>query len=761
MGTTPTNPSPAVRGHGRRLLPAVALAGAASLLLAGQALAVDFGALGKAADAVNKGSDAVSSGQRAIETGTEAYDKGRQMWDNRGNLVPGAATLRGAPPSGPAPVSRDEGGPTRLIAVLGEGMAGTSGPAKAVVGLLDRGPYFVQRQSAFSAPSQGQVLLTPRSDSTTLNLELPANPTGTVFDLAAGRSSAAGRGVRVYALSVHADVPLRRDRRGLDPIEQHALLRASSVHMEWPRNPQDILEPVGGKLLVYATDAGVSFPSGFGVDGKLFTRDDPMVSLPRGYTVVTLDPRGFVFDRSREVVMPFHPVMPTGGIDLSRLSFPDAFQAFCSLMSERYPYRDARPLDWLKVQSEFAAAAAQAGDSKDAAAYARIYADIGQRLRDGQYRVRLANGADARGQPQADQGLSPQRLPRGDFSLPMPRLWLGADGSGWVSDVAPNSAAALAGLRPLAEVVEVDGDRLSRYIDRTAPLSNRATEAARRLDASTLQLSGKDNLPLLVRQDGREQKLELRRPRDAGGPAVSDAAAAALLENSFATFQLRSAKGNDFGYIAFNSFSDGSGKLDAWERALGSLARARVPGLVIDLRGASDGSYQLVPHFIASFFSYDKPLRPQAYAQRQLDAASKVWRTRGGLGLPPLLPLYGDDDSRYAGRVALLTGRDCSGACEVFAAWLQRAGRAHVVATEATAGGVGHTTRIALPGGVVVQVPVVSELAASGESYVDGKGIEPNQRVAVDRDFAASVANGGDPVLDAAVLWLDANLPPR
>ena len=720
------------------------------------AFAVDLSGLSKAQDAYSKGQDAVSTGQDVMTTGKEAMDRGQEMWDRRGNLIPSNSTVRSAAPSGPAPVSRDEGGPNRLIAVLGEGLAGPARGGRAMVGLLDRGVYFVQRQSAFFAPSQGQVLLTPRNDTTTLTLELPANPVGTVFDLSAGRASAAGRGVRIYALSVHADVPQRRDRRALDAIEQHALLRASSVQMEWPRQPQDILEPVGGKLLVHATDSGVAFPSGFGVDGKLFTKDDPMVSLPKGYTVVTLDPRGFVFDRSREVVMPFHAVLPTANIDLSRLSFGDAFQAFCSLMSERYPYRDLRPVDWLGLHKEFSSAADQAGSTKDAAAYARVYSDVGQRLRDGQYLVRLPDGSDARNAQRQDRGLSAQRQWRGDFSVSMPRLWLSPEGRGWVTDVAPNSPASLAGLRPGAEVLEVDGETVARHIERYSSLSARGTDIGRRLDGLTLSLSGKDSLRLLVRQDGRDQNLDLRRASETN--AASDPAAAI---DSLAAFQLRSAKGNDFGYIGFNSFADASNKLDIWEQALASLNKARIPGLVVDLRGNGGRSYQLVAHLLASFFSYDTPLRPQAYAQRQLDPASKVWRTRGGLGLPPQLPLYGQDDARYAGRLVLLTDRDCSGPCEIFTAWLQRAGRAHVVSTDNTAGAVGHNTRIALPGGVVVEVPMVSELMASGESYVDGKGIEPNLRVSVDRDFINRIIGRGDPVLDAAVQWLDTNVTAR
>jgi C-terminal processing protease CtpA/Prc len=731
----------------------VAFALAAScVLLSNLAFAFELKGLSKAQDAYSKGQDAVSAGQDA----KEAVDKGKQIWDNRGNLSQGATTVRTAPPSGPAPFTRDEGGPSRLIAVLGEGLAEPARGGRAVVGLLDRGVYFVQRQSAFFAPSQGQVLVVPRNDSSTLNLELPSTPVGTVFDLSAGRASAAGRGVRIYALSVHADVPQRRDRRALDAIEQHALQRASSVQMEWPRNPQDILEPVGGKLLVYATDSGVAFPSGFGVDGKLFTKDDPMVSLPKGYSVVTLDIRGFVFDRSREVVMPFHAVMPASNIDLSRLTFSDAFQAFCSLMSERYPYRDARPVDWLATHAEFASAVGQAGSNKDAAAYARIYADIGQRLRDGQYSVRLPDGSDARSAQRQERGLSAQRQWRGDFSVSTPRLWLSPEGRGWVTDVAPGSPAALAGLRPGAEILEVDGETVARHVERYASLSNRGTEGGRRLDALTLSLSGKDSLRLLVRQDGRDQNLDVGRSSQ---PTVTPDSAAAI--DSLAAFQLRSAKGNDFGYIGLNSFADATNKLDLWEQALSGLSRARIPGLIVDLRGNSGRTHQLVAHFVASFFSYDAPLRPQAYAQRQLDSASKVWRTRGGLGLPLQLPLYGQEVSRYAGRLVLLTDRDCSGPCEIFTAWLQRAGRGHVVGTENTAGSLGHTTRITLPGGVTVEIPMVSELTTAGESYADGKGVEPNLRVPVDRDFINRIVSGGDPVLDAAVQWLDAQATSR
>ena len=729
----------------------------------GPAMALDFKDLSKAQDVLNKGQEAVSTGQDLYQTGSEAVEKGRGFLNNRGtDPVLGTGSAKVNSLGGPVLVSKDEGGPTRLIAVLGEGLTSdvdTSG--KPVLGLLDRGVYFVQRQSAYVTPDQGQVLLVPRGDSTTLTIDLPSNPTGLVLDLTSGRSSAAGRGVRIYALSAYVDVPLRRDRRALDAIEQHAHMRASSVNMEWPRKPHDVLEPVGGKLLVHASDSGVTFPSGFGVDGKLFTKDDPMVTLPKGYTVVTLDPRGFVFDRSREVVMPFYPVMPPAGIDLSRLGYGDALQAFCGLMSERYPYRETRPTDWVQLHAEMLPRANRASASQDVGAYAQIFADIGQRIRDGQYRVRLANGSDPRARDGLlqDRGLSAQMQMRGDVLLPMPRVWMMNDGKGFVTDVASGSAAALAGLRPGAEVLEVDGESFARYVERNAPLSNKGTEAARKLEVQSLQPSAKDTLRLRVRQDGVEQNLDLRVAREGVPPPASPRNQIKQLESSFAAFQLRSAKGVDYGYVAFNSFADANGKLDTWERTLVSLNRARLPGLVLDLRGVTGSSYQLVAHFIAGFFSYDTPFRPQPYAQRQLDAGSKVWRTRGGLGLPQQLALFNQDDIRYRGRLVLLTGRECSGPCELFASWLQHAARAHVVATEATAGEAGHTTFVTLPAGVNVMLPVLAEVASFGENYVQGKGVEPNLRVPIDARFVARLTSGGDPVLDAAVSWLDGISP--
>lgn len=704
-----------------------------------------FDGLGKASEVLSRGEGAVSTGQQVMSTGRQAMDVSRQAWDNRNGVAFQA-------PSGVAMMARDEGGPTRLIAALERGTGDPLAGGTTLVALLDQGAYFLQRQPAHVTLPQDQLIATPRADSSAVSIDLPLNPPGTLFDMATGRVRTSGSGVKIFALSVHTNLPRRSGRRALDAIEQHAMLTTSSVQMEWPLQPDLPMEPVGGKLLVWASEAGVAFPSGFGADGRLFTPDDPMARLPRGYTVVTLGNRGFSFDRSREIALSQYGVQSPPDIDLTRLAPADAFKAFTGVMQERYPFRGSPPMDWAKLQTELTDKIRQAGEQKDHQALAHIYADIGARLQDGLFRV------DVRGivGPQQavaglDSGLSGQWQPRGITPLPVQGVWSLPGGRAMVGNIAPRSAADLAGLRPGAEIVEVNGESISRYVGRATRYSNRPTEAGRRHDALKLITYERDAMVLKVRQDGKDQTFDLRqrmaeRPLLEGAPPNNE---------SLSAFQLRSQSGRQYGYIALNSFADGGGNLDLWERSLVAVNQSRLRGLVIDLRGANHGAYQLVPHYAASFFSYDRPLRLQGYAQRQVDATAKVWRTRGSLGLPPQLPLFTQGNGSYGALLVLLTGQECTGPCELFTAWLQKAGRAQVIATDTTPGIVGMTTRVLLPGDIVVHAPTVAELGANGEHYLFAKGIEPNLRIPVDAAFFQRTMTGEDPVLDAAVQWLD------
>ena len=728
----------------RRLVHPCWCIGLMTVALSGPGLAIDLGAIGKARDALSATQEAVSSGKEILSSAGEIVHGARQR------LKPGGVAVK--TPGAAAAAAHEGGGTGRLIVVLGEASSASARAGRTVVSLRDQGPYLAQRQSAFVAPAQAQWLAVPRGDSSAVSIDLAADPAGTLLDFSTGRVRSAGRGVKIFTLSEHANLPRRGERRALDAIEQHGMLQASSLHLEWPRQAADILEPIGGQLLVWASEDGVLFPTAFGADGKLFTEDDPKAKLSRGYTVVTLERRGFGFDRSREVALSLHPVRAAPDIDLSRLGHAEAFQAFIRLMSERYPYTNVRPVDWTQLQSEMLERVQAAAQARDAPAYAQVFRDIGERLHDAQFRVYLPDGGLLLpGAAWADLGLSSQPRPRGGVSIPMPRVWLLEDGRAMVSDVADPSAAARAGLLAGAEIIEVAGEPLRRYLERGAARSPWATDGPRLLDSLALGTAVGDSVSIKVKQEGVERTLQLRRERQA-----SAVQAAATADAAPAGFQLRSVSGKSYAYIALASFSEAETSLELWERSLASAKQAGLPGLILDLRGHRGDSLELVAHLLASFFSEQQPLRNPGDTQRQFDPVTGVWRTRGGLGLPLHLPLYSAGDRHYAGKLILLTGRQCGGACQLFSTWLQRAGRAQVLATAPSAGGaVGHGMRVSLPGGVAVSVPVVAEIGQAGESYADGQGGRPDFRIPVDHDFVQSVMKGGDPVLDAAVLRLD------
>lgn len=728
------------------------LAGAALCVLSSpSSLAVDFGAIGGAVDNVQRAQSAANNGQQLLETGRSATDGARSLWQRsqQASELPSSSISTLRVPEGRAPLIDEQGGPRRLLAVLDDAWHRSARRGKAIIALMDQGPYLVQRRAAHVAPLSAQWLATPRGDSTGVFIDLPAEPEGTTYDFATGRVRPGGRGVRIYALSVHADVPVRAGRRSLDAIEQHAMLRATSMRTSWPTQAGEILDVIGGKLLVWSSDAAQRFPSGFGLDGKLFTPDDPMVTLPRGYTVVTLDPQGFRFDRGREIALPFHPVMPVDEVDYSRLPAGDAVAALVALITEQHPRTARQKLDFDSFRGEYLSRYRAAAERKDIEGQAQLLSELGLRLRDGLYRVQLPDG---RLWPsRVDRGLGPQMVNRGSVNLPMPRVWLRDDGRWVVTGVAPGSPAAQVGLQPGTEIRSIDGDSPNRYLDRIDGFSSRATAEGRKQDALPLELFTASTLALRVQPNGGpEQELRL-----GGLPA---AAPSAPTEPALGSFLLRSFKGGNFAYVAIDSFSDGdTGQLSRWESSLAAAKQARVQGLIIDLRAHQGLSHQLVPHMLASLFAQDRPLHLVGSTQRIFDPTTRLWRSRGALGLPALLPLV-NSGTNFTEPVVVLTGHGCAGPCELFAAWLQQSRRADIISPHATGGALGQTTRVLLPGGLSVHVPLFEETGPTGQDTaapLQSRGTTPRVRVPVDVDFIAAVQAGGDPVLDAAIRQLE------
>jgi len=96
---------------------------------------------------------------------------------------------------------------------------------------------------------------------------------------------ARGKGVAVFAL----DFRYQRDWRCfMGPYEIRG----------WPNGLYSLKfdpEPRGQRrrMVIWSPDDGESFPTAFGRDGKLFTADDPVGPIQKGWTVVDLETRTF------------------------------------------------------------------------------------------------------------------------------------------------------------------------------------------------------------------------------------------------------------------------------------------------------------------------------------------------------------------------------------------------------------------------------------------------------------------------------------
>jgi hypothetical protein len=120
-----------------------------------------------------------------------------------------------------------------------------------------------------------------------------------------------------------------------------------------------------------------------------------------------------------------------------------------------------------------------------------------------------------------------------------------------------------------------------------------------------------------------------------------------------------------------------------------------------------------------------------------------------------IIPLTETD--RYAGEVALIVGPSCFSACEFFSQMMTTDDRAAVVGHYPTGGLGGSIAYFFMPEGVQMQFTEGRAVNADGDIHIEGSGVEPTITVPVTEE---TVFSEGDPLLDAAVAWLDETTAP-
>lgn len=635
----------------------------------------------------------------------------RRMW-----MVLAACVVAVVPTFGqdapPATVINDEGGPVVITgSVTYTNPFFTIGSAAPLIILEDQAG-FVDRNKSYLFPPESQALGQITSDfytsPFTYSLSLPIEPRGGLRDV--DQDGQTDVGVMVFAVAYWENVwgdPFleERDMSG----GGWSTAYASTVVSE---DPELLREVVGGKMLVFAPDDGQGFPSGFGADGKLFTADDPIVTIPQGYSVVNLDAEPFTFDRSREQEIELYE--PTGAalVDFSDQSYTEAFDSMIEKFRTDYAFNEYKGLDWDAVVRKYRPRFEEAERNGDPQAYLDALADVIWSVPDGHVNVSPFGLFVDRVRTAVEGGLG--------FALRETD-----DRRSYVVYVTPDSEAAQAGVQVGDEIISINGRPIAEWVSRAVPLSETySTAHNRRLG----QMRWATRFPLGT------PPVEVELETASGARMVTLA-----VEQEFDSFFYSpdapitgwelpveyEILDSGIVYAKITSFFDTQLlSILLWERMIGQMNREGIGSLIIDMRQNGGGSGFLADQMSAYFFT-----------ERLITGGrGEFSEETGEFFFDPLaqLMLYPPSENlQFLGDVVVLIGPDCASACERFAYNLTIDDRAEVVGFYPTAGLGGGVEDFEMPEGVTIRMTVTRSVDVDGNIHIEGIGIVPTRRVPV------------------------------
>lgn len=631
-----------------------------------------------------------------------------------------------------APIVNDEGGAVAVSGVVTYTNAFfTTGVAAPMVILEDQAG-FVDRNEGFILPLASQTLGQITSDFYTspfsYTIALPIEPQATLRDV--DQDGEEETGVMVYAIAYWTNIfgdPFleERDLYGGGWSTAYASTRVSE-------DVSTRREIVGGKFLIYAPDDTQGFPIGFGDDGLLFTADDPIATVPQGYTVVDMETDPFTFDRSREPIIDL--IEPEGSAldDFSAMSYSEAFDAMIEKMRTEYAFTEYKGIDWDAKITEYRPRFVEAEADADAKAYLTALRDFAWSIPDGH-----VSG------PNLAEDFS--FATGGGLGIAVREL---DDGRVLVNFLLEESPAAEAGIEERAEIVAINGEPIADLIGETiawsAPFS---TDHFKRLQ----QMRYVTRFPV-----GTEVEVTFKNPED---EEEQTATMEAIPERESFTFSSFNAGRTGFeqpveyklldegyGYVKIYGFADNDLlSIQLWERMIRTLNNTQTPGLIIDMRQNGGGSGFLADQMAAYFF--DEPLELGNTGRYDKETGEFFFdeRTTDRFYLPA-------EDLRYYGKVTVLIGPNCNSACEFFSYDMSVQDRAAIVGQYPTAGLGGSVEQFRMPESQQMQFTVGRAVDMNGEIHIEGKGVPPTVQVPVDEE---TIYSDGDPILEAAIAYLD------
>ncbi|MHB8627822.1 MAG: hypothetical protein ACYDBJ_10480 [Aggregatilineales bacterium] len=330
-----------------------------------------------------------------------------------------------------------------------------------------------------------------------------------------------------------------------------------------------------GEFLVWSPDDNELFPTGFGPDGKLFTDDDPVGSIKRGWTVIKVfadKTKPFQQLRSPHAEVPILEGNYANN-DLSNLSYTGAFDELVKQLRIRYVFTDFKQLDWNKIVKDIRPLVQKADKDGSSDEFSAAIVKFTAEFHDGHV------GTDAL----TSRYFSQQAA--GGLGLVLGEL---DDGTVIAREVAPKLPAAKAGMKAGATIIQWNGQPIAKAVAKTPLLF--VTESSpiptllqqliwierSRADTNvTLQFQNPgDSAPQTVKLTSVKENVSLQ-----DSPLVKSQ----NLIDMPLTYKLLQQGDKYYGYIQVTTFETDSVYLTrAWENALNAFKRLGAPlGLIV------------------------------------------------------------------------------------------------------------------------------------------------------------------------------------
>ena len=583
------------------------------------------------------------------------------------------------------------------------------------------------------AQQLGMVTSNPTASPFTYQLQLPAKPAGPYADLNFDETSDAGIGV--YTVNLVSNVS---GDPFLDFAYGDSLSSMSSVIWGFDKEYGDTL--VGGSVVVYAPDANQTFPMDFGADGVIFTEDDPLMALPAGYTIVTLDSDPFEFSRALTPTINLLEPAEVARIDFTALSYTEAFDQLLEMMEDEYAYTEHYSIDWAELsgggaENVWRKRIAKAEKEEDYDAYITTLYDFARTFDDGHVSVEFEEYPAFLDLYDGSVGIIVQETDRGEA---------------FITDVIPNLPADEAGIKPGAELLSVDGVKSSEAIAATVPYYPSGLPSDRHWRLSQMayvergELGSQVTLTYRNPDDAEPREVVLTRVYDWYGPSWSRFYAPEMPRRPLPLeFDLLP---NGYGHIKFYSFFDDIElTLDLWNRAINTLINEEISGVVLDMRNNEGGSLWLAELTASYFFERNVALGAFTYYDPTSDEF--LYDAENQRVMYPI-----PSELYYDGKIVVLIGPDCSSACEFFSYALDQKEETQILGYYASAGLGGSVEPVYMPDGVNFNFTTGRAVDATGKVHIEGIGIQPDVQVPVTRE---AVLSKGDALLRAAEIALD------